>query len=253
MNKFIVLILLFTSTTVHAEWKSNSEIGFVSQSGNAEQENAFIKTEITDKYEKGELQFNGEYINSSGQTGDGSNTTLAESALAKLQYTYGGKDHKFGPFVSALWEKNRFAGFDNRYAGDAGIRYQIIDTEKLKLRNETGYRFRQQFAATIGDARGEETESQFGRVYFGLERILTKTASLKFFIETLYDFTDSENIEVIFEPSMNVAIGEFFSSEERPAQVSLNVSYRGIFDNVPAQDGFERYDSILSTGIKVIY
>ena len=253
MKTVIALLLLIFTCTTHADWKTDSEIGYVSQSGNAEQQNAFIKTQLTDKFYYGELQLNGEYINSSGEVDDGQNATLAESALAKLQYTYGKKDQRLSPFVSALWEKNRFAGFDNRYAGDAGVRYQIIDTKRFKLRNETGYRFRQQFAATIGDETGEETDSQFGRVYFGLERVVTKTASVKFFVETLYDFIDSENIEVTFEPSFNVAVGEFFSTEERPAQVSINLSYRGIFDNVPAQEGLERFDSILSTGLKVIY
>ena len=253
MKTLISLIMLLTSTAF-ADWKSNSEVGYVSQSGNAEQENAFIKLEVTDKQKRGELKFNAEYINSSGEDETTmETTTLAESALAKLQYTFGKKEQKIGPFVSALWEKNRFAGFDNRYSGDVGVRYKIIEDEGFKFYNETGYRYREQFAATVGSVRGEETESQFLRIYFNLEKSFTKTSTFKFFVETMYDFLDSENIEIIFEPSLSVAIGEFFSTEERPAQVSLNISYRGIFDNVPAEIENVRYDSIISTGLKVIY
>jgi len=252
MKKIIAAALLLVSTSAFAEWKSDSEIGYVSQSGNAEQQNAFIKTNLVNTYSHGEAMFDGSYINASGET-EGTSATLAESASAKLQYTYGPKENRISPFASLLWEKNRFAGFDNRYSGDLGVRFKIITSDTFKLYNETSFRYRQQFAHTVGSAEGEETESQFARIYFNLEKVLSKTSNFKFFIETLYDFSNSENVEVIFEPSLNVSVGEFFSTAERPAQVSINIAYRGIFDNVPAIEGFERYDSIFSTGLKVLY
>ncbi len=81
---------------------------------------------------------------------------------------------------------------------------------------------------------------------------LNATSNFKLWVETLIDSEDSENIEVNFEPSIDVALGEFFSSE-KPARVSLKVAYKGMYDNVPAIKGYKKFDSILSTGIKVVY
>lgn len=253
MRYFILFCVFCVSDLALGSWTSDSEIGFVSQAGNTEQDNAFIKSALSKELGANEIKTNVEYINSSGknQTTDTS-STLAESSLLKLQYIYGEKT-ALKPFASGLWERNRFAGFDNRYSGDVGLKYQFIKTETLKFSNETGYRYRAQYEYTVGPATGEKTESQFGRVYFGLEKKLNKTSNFKFFIEALYDFIEPDNIEMIFEPSIDVFLGEFFPNEVKPAQISLKVSYRGIYDNVPAQVGLAKYDSILSTGVKVIY
>ena len=250
---YYILLVVFISNSALADWTSDSEIGFVSQAGNTEQDNAFIKSALSKKMGSNEIKTNAEYINSSGKNqATNTSSTLAESSLLKLQYIYG-DDTPVKPFASALWERNRFAGFDNRYSGDVGLKYHFIKTETFQINNETGYRYRSQYEYTVGPATGEETQSQFGRVYFGLEKKLSKTSNFKFFIETLYDFQNSDNIEMTFEPSLDVFLGEFFPNEVKPAQISLRVSYRGIFDNVPAQEGLEKYDSILSTGLKVVY
>ena len=125
----------------------------------------------------------------------------------------------------------------------------------MYLVNETGHRFRDQYAFQFnpnGSDRGENTESQSARIYFEYGRNISKTSKFKFWVETLYDFQESENTEVNFEPSFDVAIGEFFSAK-KPARISLKVAYQGRFDNVPAQDGLERFDSIFSTTLKVLY
>lgn len=251
---YLVLLIVFVSNTALADWTSDTEIGFVSQAGNTEQDNAFIKSALSKKLgAHNEVKTNAEYINSSGKNQTtNTSSTLAESSLLKLQYIYG-DDTPVKPFASGLWERNRFAGFDNRYSGDVGLKYHFIKTKTLQFSNETGYRYRAQYEYTVGPITGEKTESQFARIYFGLEKKLSKTSNFKFFIETLYDFNNTDNIEMTFEPSVDVFLGEFFPNEVKPAQVNLKVSYRGIFDNVPAQEGLQRYDSIFSTGLKVVY
>ncbi len=252
MKKILVSLILLASTSVYAGWKSDSEVGYVSQSGNAEQQNAYVKTLLVNDFDRGTVTVDGSYINASGLAA-GTQTTLAESAYGKLQYNFSIGIEKLSPFASILWEKNRFAGFDNRYSADLGFSYLMVQNDTYKLVNETGYRFRRQYAYEVGSGQGPGTDSQFIRLFFGADKILTKTSTFKFYVETLYDLTDSENIEINFEPSLNVAVGEFFSSEERPAQVNLSVGYKGMFDNVPALAGLKRYDSILTTGLKVIY
>ncbi len=250
MKSLIIASILCSSLAAHAEWKTESDLGFVSQSGNTKQENAVLKTKLTKESGKNSYTIHGEYINSTGET-NGINARLAESANAGLKYVRTVSD-TLGVFGAALWEKNRFAGYENRYSGDLGFKYNIIKTESYSLFNESGYRYRSQFEWEPGDGHGPKTESHFARIYFEASKKISETSSLKLWVENLIDFEDSENYEVNFEPSIDVALGEFLSAE-KPARVSLKVAYKGMYDNVPAADGLKKFDSILSTGIKVVY
>lgn len=246
------LALLLIGTTANANWKTDTELGIVLQSGNTQQENTFIKTNATKSVGKNSYNLTGSYINSSGET-DGVTSRVAESATAGLKYTRTVSE-KLGVLAGVLWEKNRFAGFDDRYSGDVGLRYNIVhsDTGDWSLFNETGYRYRAQYGHIDGSDRGDKVESDFGRVYFETNKQFSKTSRFRFWVEGLYDFSDSDNYEVNFEPSIDVAIGEFLSGDN-PAKVSLKLAYTGMFDNVPALDGLKKFDSIVSTTIKVLY
>lgn len=248
--KALIITTLMLSSTAFAEWKSNSELGLVSQSGNTNQDNTYINTEITKESGKNSYKVFGSYINTNGET-NGQNETLAESASAGLKYTRK-LSEKMGIYAGGIWEKNRFAGYDDRYSADLGFRYDFAKEDNWFFYNETGYRYRSQFAHTLGDTVGEKTESNFGRVFFDYGRKFTPTANFRFWVESLYDFSDSDNIEVNFEPSVDVALGNF-GSEAKPARVSLKLAYKGMYDNVPAVDGLKKYDSIFSTSIKVLY
>jgi len=253
MKFLVAAAFLLTTLTAQADWKTDSELGFVSQSGNTNQENTFFKTKATKEVGKNGYTIEGSYINTTGEApGAAADVRLAESATAGLRYTRTVSE-KLGVFGGFLWEKNHFAGFENRYSGDAGLKYTFMKNETMSFLNETGYRYRKQFEYLPGDGQGPSTESNFARVYFEYNNKFTKTTIFKLWVETLYDVSESENIEVNFEPSIDVAIGQLFSTEDKPAQVSLKLAYKGMYDNVPAAPGLERYDSIVSTTIKVLY
>jgi putative salt-induced outer membrane protein len=253
MKIFIALALVLTAASAQADWETDTELGFVSQSGNTNQENTFFKTKATKEVDKNAYTIEGSYINTTGEVQVATtDVRLAESMTAGLRYVRTVSE-KLGVLGGALWEKNHFQGFENRYSGDLGVKYTIMKTEDISFINETGYRYRKQFEYLPGDGQGPSTESDFARVYFEYKNKITKTSRFKLWVETLYDVSDSENIEVNFEPSIDVAIGEMFSTSVKPAQVSLKLAYKGMYDNVPAAAGLERYDSIVSTTIKVLY
>lgn len=254
MKSAILITALFSvfSLTAHAEWKTDTEVGVVQQSGNTNQENTYAKTKWDKKSGKNMYTLEGQYINSSGEAaGTGGDVRLAESASAGLKYTRD-VSKKLGIYGGALWEKNRFAGYDERTAGELGLKYTVLKTDDRYFNTELGYRYRNQYEYLLGSGKGPKTESNFGRLYLEYGSNLTKTSVYKIWVETLYDFSDSENIEVNFEPSIDVAIGEFFSAS-KPARVSIKLAYKGMYDNVPAATGLKRYDSIFTTSLKVLY
>ncbi len=251
MKFLIVLTLVFISLKTHAHWEAESDLGLISQSGNTKQDNTLLRTKWTKKSIKNIYTVHGQYINSVGTTSEGLNVRLAESAQAGLKFTRT-ISKKLGIFIGFLWEKNHFAGFENRYSKDLGLKYNIKKTKGFYFFNETGYRQRTQYASVVGPGQGDKLETYFGRVYFELGGKLNSTLNFKFWIETLIDPKDSKNIEFNFKPSINVALGELLSSTN-PARISLKVAYKGMYDNAPATQGLKRFDSILSTGIRVLY
>lgn len=251
MKILVSIAFLLGAVSAHAEWKTETDLSMVSQSGNTKQDNALLKTKWTKSVDKNAYTIHGQYINSSGTAG-GTEVRLAESAQAGLRYTRTVSE-KLGVFAGVLWEKDHFSGFENRYSGDLGLKYHITKTEDFYFFNEIGYRYRAQYASLVGTGQGPKVEGHFGRIYFELGKKLNSTSNFKFWVETLIDSEDSENIEVNFEPSIDVALGEFFSSSDKPARVSLKVAYKGMYDNVPAAPGLKRFDSTLSTGLKVVY
>jgi len=256
MKLLVTVAFLLTTVCAQADWQTDTELGFVSQSGNTNQENTFFKTKATKEVGKNAYTLEGSYINTTGEVqGATTDVRLAESMTAGLKYVRTVSE-KLGVLGGFLWEKNHFQGFENRYSGDLGLKYTIMKNEKMSFFNETGYRYRKQFDYLPGDGQGDSTESNFARVYFEYRNKFSKTSLFKLWVETLYDVSDSENIEVNFEPSIDVAIGEMFSTAVKPAQVSLKLAYKGMFDNVPAGGAgtdLERYDSTVSTTIKVLY
>ncbi len=252
MKFLIIATLIFIPFTVtHAHWKTETDLGLVSQSGNTKQDNTLLQTKWTKESTNNIYTVHGQYINSVGTTNNGVNVRLAESAQAGLKFTKT-IPKKVGIFIGSLWEKNHFAGFENRYSADIGLKYNIKKTKNFYFFNETGYRYRAEYPSVIGPGQGDKFEAHFGRVYFELGGKLNSTSNFKFLVETLIDSQDLENIELNFEPSIDIALGEFLSNTN-PARISLKISYKGMYDNLPAIAGLKRFDSILSTGIQVLY
>ncbi len=251
MKILVTIALLLGAASAQAEWKTETDLSLVSQSGNTVQDNALLKTNWTKSVDKNAYTVYGQYINASGET-SGVSTRLAESANAGLKYTRTVSE-KLGVYGNLLWEKNRFAGYEYRNAAGLGAKYTFTKTKDFSFFSELGYRYRAQYAYISGPGKGPKVESHFGRLYLEMKKTLSKTSNFKLWVETLVDSEDSENVEVNFEPSVDVALGEFFSSSDKPARVSLKVAYKGMYDNVPATAGLKRYDSILSTGLKVVY
>ena len=259
MKLLACLALLLTTATANAQWASDTEAGFVSQKGNTEQENVFFKLKLSRQiFTKYNLALEGGYITSSGDvatpTGGTENVTVAESHYVGGRLTRDFSE-KFSVFSGTLYEKNRFAGYEDRISGDNGLKYIFNKSETQHFLSELGHRFRTQYATDENrnfNGRGDKTESQFARLYLEYAKQISETSRFKLWVETFYDFEDSDNLEMNFEPSIDLAIGQYFSAK-KPAKVSVKVAYLGMFDNVPAQDDFKRFDSTFTTSLKVLY
>lgn len=244
---FLAAIFLPFSTVHAGGWKSDTEAGMVVQNGNSKSNNVYTKTNLGKTAGKNTYTLIGEYISNEA---DGVRTSEYSKAGARYDRSL---NEKTSLFLAPFWEKDNFAGYEDRYASDLGAKYLVVKSDKFSLTTEFGYRYRNEYAYIRGDGRGESEDSNFGRVYFEASRKLTPTTSFKLWAEALYDFNEEENFESRFEPSIDIALGNIFGTKERPAQINLKIAYRGTFDNLPAVDTAKRFDSLFTTNLKILY
>lgn len=245
--------LLMAAQSFAGEWKSDSEAGIVIQDGNSKAKNTYIKTTIKKESGSNTYTVEGSYLSAETTNVETDETNRsAEYSRFGLRYDRA-YNAQFSSYVGALWEKDNFAGFRNRYSGDIGAKYIFIQGKENNFFGELGYRFRTEEEYLAGGLDGDDTESNFVRGYLEVSRKLNPTSNVKFWVEALYDMSESENFEARFEPSISVGLNDFFSTPEKAAVVSLKIGYLGRFDNMPAVDGLERLDSTLTTTLNVIY
>lgn len=132
-------------------WKDSAEFSLVSTQGNTESASLGFKNVLQRIWEDAELSIKAGGIRVQSTTA--SRIAIEESngdirlidpdkeTTAENYYLNGHYGQKISKrlfwFVGASWERNEFAGFDNRYVGEGGVGHNWRDTEDLLFR--TGY------------------------------------------------------------------------------------------------------------------
>ena len=244
LKSLIFGVVMALSTAVLAQdnsFSSESEAGVIVNQGNTESQSVTFKT--LNKYtllENYNLSLRGEYFQTKGEVGGVSELT-SENSLAELK---GERlfNEKLGAFALGSWAKDNFRGFEKRIEGGLGLSYHFIKSDTLKFFTEQGYSFRQETAS--GPASGPVSDTSFWRSYFELSNKFSDTLSAKVWLESKLNVENTEDIEIRFEPSLDVILSGNFS---------LGLAYRLSYDNVPpdATPARERLDHLYTTTLKV--
>jgi putative salt-induced outer membrane protein len=149
-------------------------------------------------------------------------------------------------FLAAMYEGNEFNGIKQRDNYDLGATYKIIAEEKTKSNFELSYRYTvERTTIRIADdgSADEDGRDEFflnkARLYYDFEKVLTETTSTKFWAEYIPNFTINEDYQGTFEQSLTTKMSNL---------LSLKVSYKGIYDNVPVE-GAQMMDYIFTTSL----
>lgn len=138
-------------------------------------------------------------------------------------------------FLGLVVEGDEYAGFSERNNIDLGFNTKYIDRDDFKLYFDYGYR--QTVEIPI---EGETRKDQKLRFYGKLEDKLNESTSYGLWIEYIPNLTTPEDYMISFEPSLRVAINSI---------LSLKVSYKGMYDNMPAIEQRKYYDEIYTTSL----
>jgi putative salt-induced outer membrane protein YdiY len=129
-------------------WKDVAEFSFVATAGNSETSTLGFKNTLARAWEKSSFELKAGAVRGESTTKsravDPINPVIVETSTTNLtaeNYFLNGRyDHKITPkffwYTGAGWDRNRFAGIDNRYTGVLGVGNVWLDEDRVKFRTD---------------------------------------------------------------------------------------------------------------------
>jgi putative salt-induced outer membrane protein len=226
--KLVSLVLFIACSQVHAEFTNESELSVIVSGGNTETQVYNGKTTSTYTKTKNTVTLGGHYM-----YGTSFDTENARNWDINTKYQRVLKK-RLSSFLGVIVEGDEFAGIERRTNLDAGAAYVLFKTEKSKINTEIGYRYRKEKSIS-----GETLSQSQARLYLEGKRENKKDFSTNLWVEYLPNFTDSEDWQVSFEPSLRF---NFL------ANLAFKWGYLGRYDNQPVL-GNKKFDFLYTTSL----
>ena len=214
-------------------WKDAAELSYVQTSGNSKTTTLSAKNLFNYDWQKAALEL------TAGGLGTKSGTSVTAeqyNASEKVSWKLTGKNYTF---EKAAWEKNRFAGFKDRWDLGLGVGRHILESADNQLFAEVGggYIFEDRMP-------GAENKS-FGtyRGYAKYIRTLSPTANASQDLEYLGNLKESDGYRMNAETALVASISTHFS---------LKASHVWKYANSPSA-GFKKTDTINMLSLIVNY
>ncbi len=214
-------------------WKDAAELSYVQTSGNSKTSTIAAKNLFNYDWTKAALE-----LGAGGLGTESRDTVTAEqyNAYEKVSLKLAGKNYAFERIG---WDKNRFAGIQDRWDLGLGFGRNFLDTASDKLFAEAG-------GGYIWEDRLPGTENQsFGtyRAYAKYIRTLSPTATASQDFEYLGNLKESDGYRMNAETALVASISSHFS---------LKASHTWKYVNAPGA-GFRKTDEMNSVAIIVNY
>jgi len=230
------------STGIHAQdapsfvWANSTELSFVSAGGNSSSSTLEFKSNFTGSGERNTFTFDfggirGEStfrsLTATGTEQDFSVTETKTSELTVENYFARGQyERSFGQifgFGGAGWDRNTFAGVQNRYALVVGAGSVWTDTETGRLKTDLGATYTIQKDVTPAPG----AEDGFAGLRLTVDAMRQLTESTEFRSELIVDenLADTEDLRANWINSFSVSMSD---------RLALKASLRLLFDNQPS-------------------
>lgn len=224
MKKVLLLSLLTSSMMWAADFSSVDSLGIVINGGNTTSKTFEVKsTNLLKINDLNQLKIGGHYTYGSGVT-DPVNKPNVQTLTARnwdLTTRYERiLNPQFDLFVGQGIEGDQFANIEHRFNTDLGARYKFLNLESTKAFMEAGMRY------TVESYRDNSSTQHFwkGRLYSEILHKFNDSVSAKLWVEYLPNFTQSEDWNFRFEPSMSASLNKTFS---------VQLAFLGLYDNLP--------------------
>lgn len=229
-------------------WTNSTEFAFVTASGNASSTTLGLTATLEGASDVSNFKFEIGGIRASSKitertaTGTGQNDFLlnenvrdeksAENYFARARFDRDLGDNNFFVFGGAGWERNTFAGFNDRYSLVAGIGDAFVNDDRTLFKADIGgtYTIQKDVEPTPGKDEG------FGGLRSNIEfrRALTETTDFETLLVADENLADTEDLRLDWKSSISVSLVD---------GLALKTSYRMLFDNQPALISVPLFDT----------
>lgn len=222
-------------------WSDTAELTVVSTSGNAEGSTLGVKNELARAWETsdllvaiGALRAESTTLTRTAIGASPSSFQVAENAVsavtAEAYYARGQYDHDIDArtywYAGTGWERNTFAGVQNRYAVGGGLGNTWVDTDISTFKTGYGvtYTMQDDVAETVDGNDG------FGglRLSYDYRRQLTSNTEFTSVLVADENLNDTEDLRTDLINAVAVSIN---------SRLALKVSWQLLFDNLPSLVG----------------
>jgi len=226
--KLILLSTLFIITSAMSQdaktFSHESALSIVQTGGNATAESYSASTNNLYKPGTREYRFYGDYTLSYADDPEIEGTDVEETAR---NWQVGAEmtqdlNERLGANIGQNYEGNEFAGYKQRENSDIGLKYSLVKTDKVTSSIDLGYRYTTEMRVS----RDEDGKDIFyfnkANLVFVRKQQLNESVSYKFWLQYLPNFTEADDYQINFEPSLTVKMN---------TNLSLRVAYKGQYDN----------------------
>jgi putative salt-induced outer membrane protein YdiY len=233
---------LFWSGPVPAQekevgWSGNSELTFVLTAGNSSSSTLGLKTGLDRVWENAAVRFSAGGIRteattvSRAATGTASSFSVAEvedtEKTAENYFVRGRYDRNVSDatflFGGVGWERNTFAGFDNRYALVSGVGQTWFEEESRKFRTDVGLTY------TVQDdvVKNPDVEDSFLGLRASWDYLRSVTETTDYGSTLIVDENLDETSDLRADLTNWIAV-------QMAEGLALKTSLQLLFDNEPA-------------------
>lgn len=229
MKLMFVILILCLSFAAQAQLTNESELGIAAANGNTKTQTYNAKQINDYKWEQNVLSFKARWLNANAQ-----GVETARYFMSGLRYEKQVSNH-FGLFLGETFEKDKFAGIDERLMTDLGGRYRFIESDVTKFFAELGYRY-------MDEERLDDSTafSNYGRAYSEWEEKWNSNFSTKYWAEYLPNISDAKDWQFNTELSFSAVMTSIFS-------LKSGVLLR--YDHFPAPGILYKTDTLFTTAL----
>ncbi|MDZ7779293.1 MAG: DUF481 domain-containing protein [Gemmatimonadota bacterium] len=220
-------------------WNTTTEVSYVSTSGNASSRTLGVKGSLEGEHAPHEVQFAVGGVRASsdvtsrravGTEDDFTvvetvrSETTAESYHARTRY-----DREFGRgfgFAGAGWERNTFAGVQNRFQIVGGLGRTFVRSETARFSLDAGLTYTIQ--KDVDPTPGSDDGFSGWRLSVDAMKSVSETSELSTELVVNNSFKDVEDVRADWLSSLSVSIN---------SALALKSSLQLLWDNVPARVG----------------
>ena len=215
-------------------WTDVAEFSFVATAGNSETSTLGFKNTLARAWEKSSFELKAGAVR--GESTRTTRTVVAGPAISETSttdltaenYVFNGRydrkiTERFFWYTGAGWDRNRFAGVDNRYSGVGGVGNIWLDADRVKFRTDYALSYTKQ--ENVVEVAGADDSFLGARLS---SKFLHKLGAVTTFGN---DLVVDENLD---ETSDFRADMTNWVTVSMSARLALKVSLQWLYDNEPS-------------------